>query len=281
MARSAPRLMRGDGQARPVQIYDRGAGRPHFRGLRRSVAANCDRWRGDWSLKVPRTYKFSQATQTEDRWVINNQAVRRYVWCSPFRTGVDLMSPSPTSMRPRGAFRRHMVLQGSPSGSRGGGHPICRLRREFGSAQGGPRIAGLQHQLRMCHASYDKDPLDVLKQGGERVNAWLKSRARLADGQDSQPPLTSDNKLISVVARRRLMRPDWQAVPSSRFKSAWLVMSVGLLSHLCRSRQQDIARQLDIATGSVHTYLQDFRQLIESDAAFLHEATTLVSETLA
>ena len=134
---------------------------------------------------------------------------------------------------------------------------------------------------RMVRASYDEDPLDALKQSSERVKQWMKSRARLADGHDSQPPLASDQKLMAVVAQRRLMRPEWQVVPSVRHKSAWLVISVGLVSYLCRTRQQDIARQLEIATGSVHTYLQDFHQLVGSDTEFLCEATSLVSETLA
>jgi REP element-mobilizing transposase RayT len=112
------------------------------------------------------------------------------------------------------------------------------------------------------------------------IQDWLVEAARLADGSPIGYSLAQPDSLLETIASLRQLEPDWTCQPNRRTRSAWTILSAGLLRGASHETLSEISRRLGIGRGTVERQIRDHRILMESDEEYAHRAAAILHREL-
>lgn len=150
--------------------------------------------------------------------------------------------------------------------------------RVFGQALPDTEAEIVERRIR--RASRDEDPLDVLHaMPPARVAAWMRRKARLADGLAPWAPILGSKCIQEYVAQRE---SDGALVvrPARNELNGWRLMEVGLLHETAGLGIAEVARLLDCAGSTATLRLQRHRQAMLSDEDYTRQVGEAVRDLL-
>lgn len=148
----------------------------------------------------------------------------------------------------------------------------------------GPRGSPTAHALierRLERGNGVEDPLDDLLAAAPRaIVAWMRRKARLADGTTIGVPLCDEETVCAVVAAARARAGAWKVRPARRAIDAWPVALVGLLRELCGSTLREAGLRSGRTAPAAHVLDQRHRSLVQEHEAYASRAAELAREAL-
>lgn len=198
-------------------------------------------------------------------------AVFAYIHANPERAEVDI---------PPGGYRwsskRHYASGGGCSW----------LTRTFGSRlspalQDGVGVPGELVERWMRSPSQDIREIDRLRtQRADRLQAWLRRTARLADGAARPRFLALPGTLREVLRMQFRGAPDAVVRLGRRRQGVWRLLWAGLLRTGCASTYQEIADHADISMGTAHQRVHLHLRALREDAEYAALAGRVLEDCL-
>jgi REP element-mobilizing transposase RayT len=144
-----------------------------------------------------------------------------------------------------------------------------------------PRLARLiEKRMALAHAA--QDPLDdLLGAAPDQVRAWMRRKAKLADGTVVGMPVCDPDDVDGVVTEAKREHGDWTIRASRKSSNAWIQAHVALLRDLTGATWVDAARRSGVSTSAAwHSYAKHQRCL-DSDESYAVRMGELASAALA
>lgn len=94
---------------------------------------------------------------------------------------------------------------------------------------------------------------DLIRSASPREQAWMRFKARLADGERIGSVLLAPATIAERVARRRARRPGLRSASRTRPGSYWDVFEAGLLRDFCRLRLAQIGDRQGCGESAAHS----------------------------
>ncbi len=210
----------------------------------------------------------------------------RYIDANPVSAGLV----SAPELYPHGSARHYARASGPPwlerawiertvrDVSRG-----SRDLRSYAAVFGGPLRASLRSlvELRTARAARGSDPLDDLVHATPaRIRAWMRRKARLADGTGPGLPVCDPTSVVEVVAAARRRSGSWTVHPGQKPVDAWLQVQAGLLCDLCGRTSSQVARALVCSESGVAKLRARHRVWMLEDERYAARVAQLVVEAL-
>jgi REP element-mobilizing transposase RayT len=125
------------------------------------------------------------------------------------------------------------------------------------------------------------DPLDeLLAAAPDRVLAWMRRKAELADGT-SIGALLCDAEVVAAVVREREIRDgEWPLELERGSTSMWRVLRFGLTRALCAMTIAEIAAANGLSENGAWKTLRRHEQLLEADRVYADAASELAAAAL-
>jgi REP element-mobilizing transposase RayT len=208
---------------------------------------------------------------------VRSQAYRRhlvrYIDANPVSAGL-VASPS---LYPHGSARWYAQLRGPPWLTRSWVEATVRERRaqaeyepaSYATVFGEPLTPSLTRWIeqRLDATENGPDPLDdLLGVAPPQVVAWMRRRARLADGTDVGFPVCDVDSVDTALAAEQSPAVPWPRMGESNVDDVCRQVRISLLRELCGATLDDAAVRVGV---SVSTAWRDHRRhrrwLLESD----------------
>ena len=127
----------------------------------------------------------------------------------------------------------------------------------------------------------EDDDLDLLDgMPPVHVAAWMRRKARLADGLSPWAPIVGSRALLDLLAAERETLASIQFVITRKAWSAWVLLAAGLLHDLAGMGCEEVARVLRCASSTAGRRLRLHRQLLIETPAYALLAAKLAEEAL-
>ncbi len=210
----------------------------------------------------------------------------RYIDANPVKGG---LVPRP-DLYPHGSARHHTRLRGPPwlepswiekrmQAVRG--NRVSRAEAyesTFGSLGAG--LARLVEMRLRCPVD-GPDPLDdLLGAAGDSVLAWMRRKARLADGTRIGLPICDAESVERTIESCRKEIGEWSVKNSQKKVDGWCQARAGLMRDLCASSLEEIGRRLAFTTSGVSKALERHRRLVLEDPEYAQQIERLIGESL-
>jgi hypothetical protein len=136
-------------------------------------------------------------------------------------------------------------------------------------------------ERRIEHRARHQDPLDdLLHAAPTDVLAWMRRKARLADGTAIGLPVCDARNVSALVASKRAARPRWSIALSRKTVDAWSLIEIALLRDLAASSWKEAGGLVGRSDeGAAQCYGRHVRAL-ELDAAYADVAARLAREAI-
>jgi REP element-mobilizing transposase RayT len=152
-------------------------------------------------------------------------------------------------------------------------------RRVFGLAPTQAEAEIMQKRIR--RPAMEEDDLDVVdKLPPKRIAAWMRRKARLADGLSPWSPLVGA-EIVLGLARREETRQEPRRVKTGR--KAWLagrILAAGLLHDAAGMSMEEIGRRLGCAASTAGRRVRAHRRALVGDAGYAMLAGGVLREAL-
>ena len=135
---------------------------------------------------------------------------------------------------------------------------------------------------RMQHPSASSDDWDdLLGAAPPRVLAWMKRKARLADGTRPGAPYVGSLRVLRLTEAERMSRGPLTCRPSGRNQGdGWPVLCVGLLRDLAGLTYVEISRAAGCSPSMASRRVEQHARLLDSDERYAQLAATLAANCL-
>ncbi len=200
------------------------------------------------------------------------KALVRYIDFNPVHAGL-VAQPA---LHPHGSARNYAMDTGpiwlerswveafvseSSGGRRYAPHDYVRV---FGAPISPEETQWLERRL--LGARRGLDPLDdLIDAAAPRVAEWMQRKAELADGTSVGLPITSEERVLSVLEAARSGNPLWRTRSVRKLIDAWPIARTGLLRDLCGSTLRDIASRVGCTTSAIWKQYQRHRSSLTTD----------------
>jgi hypothetical protein len=123
------------------------------------------------------------------------------------------------------------------------------------------------------------DPLQSID-GGDRMGAWLRERARETTLQPTWLPIAGGERLERIIASARLRDGRWETLHGTRTIQLWSVLRAGLLQTLAASFTAEIAARLQVNRKTALRLVRLHHQMMLESTAYETKATGIARESL-
>ncbi len=132
---------------------------------------------------------------------------------------------------------------------------------------------------RQCAGS---DPLDdLIGMAPERVLAWMRRKAELADGTEVGLPVCDAEVVGELVAAARVRHGEWRLDGRGRRSDVWSLIEVALLRELCGTTLAETGERMGITlNGAALRHARHKRELLVNEE-YARGASELAAEALA
>lgn len=156
--------------------------------------------------------------------------------------------------------------------------------RDYSAAFGGSVHAALARVMerRIESGTRGTDPLDdLLGAAPERVLAWMRNKAALADGTKIDLPVCDPAGVVELLDTERARQPVWELHLSRKSCDAWPVVQVALVRELCASTWVETAIVGGISEqGALRRYRQH-AEALDQDAEYAMRVGQLAARAIA
>jgi len=122
---------------------------------------------------------------------------------------------------------------------------------------------------------------DLVAAAPEKVKAWMRRKARLADGVSVVGSCMIDpDVLLAAVLESESANPDWWIRPGRRRKSGWRALRCVLLHQLCGCTQEEIGHRVGVGANTARRHLEEHAILARSDPGYEHRFSEVLSRVL-
>ncbi len=126
------------------------------------------------------------------------------------------------------------------------------------------------------------DPLDTLERATPmRVAAWMRRKARLADGLAPWMPIAAAHLVRAAVTRAKQRQGAFPVGPRRRKWCAWQLMQAGLLHGCAGLRCADIAHELGVSASTASARVRRHLSLLPDDVEYARTAGEVAHKALA
>ena len=162
-----------------------------------------------------------------------------------------------------------------------------RLQRyepaEYAGTLGGGR-AGFDRwvvQRRLLHTTSAEDELDQLAAPlPARVLAWMRRKARLADGVPAGECIADPDSVIESIEAARRAHGTWPSRCVGRSRDRWSVLAAGLMQQACGATNAEIARRLGSSTSTISRHVAEHRAWVDDDSEYGQRAAQVLMSAL-
>ncbi|MCE9592574.1 MAG: transposase [Planctomycetes bacterium] len=129
-------------------------------------------------------------------------------------------------------------------------------------------------------AERDEELDSLVADAPERVLAWMRRKAALADGTRVGLPVSDPASVASCVAQARASDGRWRISGRGPAVDGWRVADVVLLRFLCGSTVTEIALRRELSTSAVCRVLARHRYLLAADGDYASRISALAHTVL-
>lgn len=152
--------------------------------------------------------------------------------------------------------------------------------REYARTFGEPvsdRLARLIEK-RLALTEIGADPLaDLLDAANDRVLAWMRERAALADGMPVGVPVCDPEDVCTELARARALYGAWHVNPNRKRANAWNQIEIALLRDLCGLKWNVVAARTNASAITARRRYEHHDQCLRTDASYSARAAELAA----
>jgi len=155
--------------------------------------------------------------------------------------------------------------------------------REYVAAFGAHLASGLSNlvEQRINGCPDRDDPLDALVRGAPQdVLAWMRSKARLADGTRAGLAICDPASIGEAVGRARAETGEWLIRSGHKHLDAWPHAHAGLLRDLAGLRTSEMSQRLSFSTSAVSNLIRRHRAALSADERYSERVQRLAVEAL-
>ncbi|MFT5050901.1 MAG: REP element-mobilizing transposase RayT [Chlamydiales bacterium] len=132
------------------------------------------------------------------------------------------------------------------------------------------------------HADVEGSFVDLVGAAPDRVRAWMRRKARLADGDPMVGAGVIDpDVLIAVVTEHQLEDPDWSVRPGRRAKPGWRALTCALLHQVSGCTIDEIATRVGVGASTVWRHLHQHPGLLLGDPQYERRCEEGLSRVMA
>lgn len=156
--------------------------------------------------------------------------------------------------------------------------------QDYARAFGGDLGPPLQRlvERRLAQPPCADDPLDdLLSAASADVLAWMKRKARLADGIAVGLPVCDEQQAREVIDRHREVNGAWEArIPNNKSVDAWPQIHVALMRDLCGSTFTEISMRIGLSINRAWRLYQQHQACMEIDEVYAQRSATITRRLL-
>lgn len=121
---------------------------------------------------------------------------------------------------------------------------------------------------------------DLIGAAPNKVRAWMKRKALLADGTSPGLPIAEPNTLLKVIFDRLEDAPTRQVKLNGKQRDSALFIKAGLLRWACGITFQEIADRLGCSTSTAHQWVRYHSLLMSRIKDYLECSASIIEETI-
>lgn len=158
-------------------------------------------------------------------------------------------------------------------------HRRAAYARAFGRPLGDEEASLVERRLEHPATADDWD--DLVGAAPPRVLAWMRRKARLADGTRPGLPYVTAARVLRHVEEERERRGELICRPSgTRRRDAWPVLRVGLLRDLAGHTHAEISRRTECPPNMAARRVAQHARLLEADECYARLASKIATDCL-
>lgn len=215
------------------------------------------------------------------------RALVRYIDFNPVRAGLVAIP----SLYPHGSARWYALRRRPVWLTRSWIEAsVCELTdavgyepRDYPERFGGPPTTGLTHvvERRIELQAQGTDPLDELVGApSDRVLAWMRNKALLADGTPIHLPVCDPEVVCALLAVERSTRPHWTVYTSRRSTDAWLLIELALLRELCAATWMEVGVRVELTDKGAAQGYRRHAQVLDQNPEYAEVVAKLARASI-